>query len=684
MAGAVVQEGGKVLIDKANLDGSNLLSKLPEVKRSMYEVWYQVISLPQHGRIVVGERNLTEEKPNFSQYIINKFGITYVHDDSESLTDQFTFDVWLNQKSKSAIKPDSDVLEETFNITVLPVNDQPPELKTKMLHLNVLQGDTALLGPENLKTEDLDNTPEEIKYTIISNPANGHLALWTQFNESIKDFTQADINDGRVWFVQDGSSSSGVFYFSVSDGKHSPLYKLFNVEVTPMSVNLVNLTEVVLLQGQSTILITNIQLSAATNGKNSEIGFQITQPLQYGHLLIDNKQVSRFRQADLYAGKLSYCMTDLTSSRDVLEFMVFTPNRNLTEQVLNIIVQPLVEIAPHLNISNWIAYTLKAGDLDATQLAKLTNSNPVFEVTVPPSYGRVVKKSSNSSNSEELSVFTQKDIDNGVVFLAAEANMTGVDVLNDSFTFVLKADNVQPAVGHFRYVITPHEPPLVQTVTPEVPLFTSENILKSYSLTQSQAVLFLKSVVHTEVPEQAARTRLPSGNRWGHLNNKDTSLNEEDARRRPWTEATIKTSSESTWVHPQDNSNRLFIIIPLISVVVLFTATTIFVCVYLICHKPKKAKSLIEDQPPTAPKSPAFCPEKSLAVPTVTVTPLLKSTGTATAIPFMATRREHLYPGEAAPTVRYPLQSNWFRLDPEMIQHCRKTNPTLKHNQYWV
>ncbi|KAK9408552.1 chondroitin sulfate proteoglycan 4-like [Crotalus adamanteus] len=36
--GAVVQEGGKILIDKTKLDGSNLLSKLPQTQRSAFEV----------------------------------------------------------------------------------------------------------------------------------------------------------------------------------------------------------------------------------------------------------------------------------------------------------------------------------------------------------------------------------------------------------------------------------------------------------------------------------------------------------------------------------------------------------------------------------------------------------------------------------------------------------------------
>ncbi|KAH0627939.1 hypothetical protein JD844_008531 [Phrynosoma platyrhinos] len=682
----VVQEGGKVLIDKSNLDGSNLLFKLPEAQRSAFEVWYEVVKLPQHGRIVVGERNITREKPNFSQYIINKFGITYVHDDTETLSDQFIFAVWLNQKGKSAAKPDSDILEELFNITVMPVNDQAPELKTKRLYMNVLQGETAVLGMENLKVEDLDNTPEEIKYTIISNPSNGYLAFWGHLNESIKDFTQADVDNGRVLFIQDGSSSSGVFYFSVTDGKHGPLYKLFSLEVIALSIALVNLTEVVLPQGQNTVAITNIQLSAATNGKNTEIMFEVTEPLRYGHLCIGNEQVTTFQQRDIDAGRLSYCMTDLTASGDTVEFMVFTLDSNLTGQVLNITVQPFVRMVLDLCIPNNMAYKLKVSDLDATELANLTDSNPEFEIIVSPIYGRVLRKPLGVVKAERSAVFTQSDLDSGVVFLEAHANMTGVDTLNDSFTFILRANSVQPAIGQFHYVIVPHDPSLLQMFTSEMPLLTSTNILKIYTMAKNEPHIFPKDT-HTEAPVQ---TQWHNQNRWVQLKDRETVNSQEVARDKSvWTETTMKTSARSNKDQSLHSNNRLFIIIPLASVAVLFIVTAVAVCIFLICHKPKKAKPLIAEQPPTALSSPGFSPERSLTVPTVTVTPLLKGTGKATALPFSTLRREPLQPVPIAPVpASRPseglLQSNWSKLDPEMIQHCRTTNPTLKRNQYWV
>ncbi|NWR73607.1 CSPG4 protein, partial [Centropus unirufus] len=684
--GAIVQEGGRVLINKTNLDATNLLIKLPEVHRSMYEVWYQVLSLPKHGIIVAGERNITNEKPNFSQYILNRFGIVYVHDNSESLRDNFTFAVWLNLKSQSATKSHSEALEEIFNITVVPVNDQVPELKTKKLHLKVLQGDVSVLGSEHLKVEDLDNAPAELKYTIVSNPNNGYLAMKSNVSVSIKEFTQADVDNGKVWFVQHGSSSSGVFYFSVTDGKHRPVYKLFTLEVTPITLVLVNLTNVSLQQGQTSVTITNVQLSALTNGKSTNIMYEITQPLKYGHLMIGNEQVTKFEQADLYLGRLSYHLTNLTVSEEVLEFMLSTAEGNLTGQVLNITVKPLVRVVPHMQISNQEAYTFRSSDLDASELANLTNSNPRFEVIVPPSHGRIVRKRfRNDAVFEDIQAFTQTDIDSGVVLLDVDTNMTGIDLLNDSFTFVLRADAVQPAVGCFQYAIMPYSPPLVQGFTTDVPSITGTTSLKIPATSKDKAADSSRNEGPTVAPQKTEPTMWSGQNPWGNLHGKGPLLNlamgtSGSARTRTTTQDSVRSHGEQAG----ESSNPWYIVIPLVLVSVLLIVAVISVCILLMCQKKENTKSLIKSQASVVHSSPEGCLERSVAVPSVTVTPLLKGAERNTASTCMAVRHEQLLPAMVHPTVERSLQNSWLNLDPEMIQYCRKTNPTLKRNQYWV
>ncbi|XP_041103180.1 chondroitin sulfate proteoglycan 4-like [Polyodon spathula] len=682
--GAVVTEGEKVLIDKSMLDASNLLVKLPEAQRHSYEVWYEVTSLPQHGVITVGQRNLTKEKPNFSQFILNKYGITYQHDDSESLQDHFTFGVWLNLKSKTASRPldGSEVIEEVFNVTVTPVNDQPPELKTKSPGLRVVQGNKELLVPEHLNVVDLDNPPEDIKYTIISKPNNGFLAMGSSINDSIMTFTQADINRGRVWFVQDGSTFSGVFYFSVTDGKHRPLYKLFNLEVTEITIFLSNNTDVVLEQGQTSVVITNEQLAAETNGKNTTIHYLVTTPPQFGKLLITTEPVTHFEQEDLLQGRLSYQMTNLTSSRDSFEFTVFTSESNLTEQVLNITVKPLITLSQDTRVPNEIAFKLRSSMLNATQLSVLSGSDPHFEIVVPPTHSKILKsKKLKHGPSEPVLSFTLKDLEMGIVSLESKANMTAVQEMNDSFTFVLHAESTQPAIGVFLYVIVPYDPSLVPVVTTKSPRLTTASVITNQTaLGEPQLPFSVEPPVVTKEPTKPV-TRWKGRNRWGNPNRvaiPEPAVPDVASEKQ---ERTPKTPVVEAAAHPSRASNPLLIILPLLACLLLVVILVVLIIMFR--HRKEKQKPLIQNHPnnTTAPSSPSPCqPERSLAVPSVTVTPLLKGREAGAD---MGPR------GIALETCGSPQETSlqlctWNNLDPETLQHCRTSHPTLRNNQYWV
>lgn len=131
-------------------------------------------------------------QPDFSQATLNKFGITYVHDDSETICDSFTFRAWVapfqpstssrlsslsvlpsDSSSSTLISPlhsssassfpsldtvsyshpvkDRVTVTETFNITVTPVNDHPPLIRSRAPSMKVVVGERVVLGPDNLQ-----------------------------------------------------------------------------------------------------------------------------------------------------------------------------------------------------------------------------------------------------------------------------------------------------------------------------------------------------------------------------------------------------------------------------------------------------------------------------------------------------------------------------------------------------
>ncbi|KAG2466648.1 CSPG4 protein, partial [Polypterus senegalus] len=684
-SGAVVTEGDKVHIDKSKLDASNLLVKLPETQRHAYEIWYGVTSLPRHGVIVVGERNLTKEKPNFSQFILNKYGITYFHDNSESKEDSFTFEVWLNLKSKTAIRPqdDGDVVEEIFNITIIPINDQPPELKTKTPRLSIVQGGKEAIGPQHLNVIDKDNSPEELIYTIISKPNNGHLAMDISTNDSILTFTQADINSGKIWFVQDGSPSAGVFYFSVTDGKHRPLYKLFNLDVIPITVFLSNNTGLSLEQGQSFVLVSSDQLAAETNGRSTAIEYRVTRPPQFGQLLIDNSPVLLFGQQDINQGRLFYHFTDSTASEDSFEFAVFTAESNLTDQVVNVTVKPLIIMRSDLKFLNEFASKLELEMLNATELARLSSSDPQFVISVPPYYGKILKSQKAKGTMEAVNSFTLQELKVGAVLLKSSANMTGHDVLNDSFTFVLRANNVQPAVGEFVYAIIPYDPSLVPLYSTLKPPLTTLTLGNNHSI--SQVSLFPTTTEPKIVTQKSVKPvqKWKGKNRWGDQDRSSVpEVTGTESAIRP-RESTTKITAVRAETEASKATNPLFIILPVLACLLL---TIILVVLILVSrHKKEKQRPLIQNHPNntgTAPSSPNLCAvERSLTVPSVTVTPLQNS---ATSSPMMLGPRGTNILASGSPTDTSLRLCTWNNLDPETVKHCRTTNPTLRPNQYWV
>ncbi|XP_036384600.1 chondroitin sulfate proteoglycan 4-like [Megalops cyprinoides] len=685
--GAVVIEGRSVVIDKLKLDASNLMAKLEESKRNSYEVWYQVKSLPEYGVIMVGERNLTKEKPNFSQFILNKFGITYVHDNSETTQDSFTFDAWLNLKSKPAQRPldDSEVVPESFNITITPVNDQPPVLKTKAPGLTVVQGDTAALGPDNLNVEDLDNPPEEIDYTVISKPNNGFLAMEGSLNESVLAFTQADINSGRLYFVQDGSPFSGVFYFSVSDGQHRPLYKLFNLEVTEITISLINNTEVVLKQGQTSVALTAEHLAAETNGKNTSIQYQVTGPSQYGRLLIDDEEVTLFHQSDLQFGRLHYQMVNLTSSQDSFEFTAFTSESNLTEQVVNITVRALIQLKEDVRIPDGITMKLRKDTLNATELAVLSGSDPVFEILSPPKHGRLIKMMSDEDGtSQPVSSFTFQDLEQGRVAIEESANMTGVQQLNDSFVFVLKADNVQPGRGEFLFSVVPYDPALVKGGITESPLQTRKPTTPMHTMvTLSPQQPSSEATVTTHTRAHKTLHKAKGRHRWGHHNRthaSDTTAPRTTSGKREHPHRNTPVRVESI---PRPASDPLLIILPLLACLLLIIILVVLILVFRHRREKRAQPALIQNPPGAAcPGSPYLGqPERSLTVPSVVVTPLTPSCPGSPVLDRL--QESALVPVVSAHEASLYLYS-WNGLDPEAAQHCRASSPILRHNQYWV
>ena len=157
--------------------------------------------------------------------------------------------------------------------------------------------------------------------------------------------------------------------------------------------------------------------------------------------------------------------SDMSLSNDTFIATISNQDAILRDLKFHIRVVPLVRRQEAFSVTeNKMALTQK--HLDASHLAGLTNSNPIYFLTETPNNGkimRIVRTSSvtavnnvdkRSVRDREVWQFTHEDVKNGVIyFVIAESKKFTTAHLNDSFTYRLEAPGVQPANGLFDFVI---------------------------------------------------------------------------------------------------------------------------------------------------------------------------------------------------------------------------------------
>ncbi len=124
---------------------------------------------------------------------------------------------------------------QALSVTVTNGNDSP--VLTANTGSAGAEGGTAPITASELKVTDVDNTPDQVTYAVVSGPSNGRLELTTNPGVPITSFTQDDITNNRLVYVHDGSeTTAGSFSFTVSDGAGGTIgTTTFTVTVAPVN-----------------------------------------------------------------------------------------------------------------------------------------------------------------------------------------------------------------------------------------------------------------------------------------------------------------------------------------------------------------------------------------------------------------------------------------------------------------
>uniref|UniRef100_A0A8C3VG48 Uncharacterized protein n=1 Tax=Catagonus wagneri TaxID=51154 RepID=A0A8C3VG48_9CETA len=216
--------------------------------------------------------------------------------------------------------------------------------------------------------------------------------------------------------------------------------------------------------------------------------------------------------------------------------------------------------------------------------------------------------------------------------LEPHANLTGTDWLNDSFTFLLRADRVQPAVGCLPFTIVPPDPFLLQTFMPDVSLLVTADNLVTSGLSKEKRVVSSGPTAQTGTLRKLTQTRWQEADPWRQRRGEEPTLDGKASPTRViWPPDAIKASPGTHTLPRESGYSSLMVIVPLTAVVFLLIVTTVALFVWLLGCK-EKAKPLIKPQTSLEPTTPGARPEKSITIPTVTVTPLLKSSSSPVSV----------------------------------------------------
>ncbi|KAK3526427.1 hypothetical protein QTP70_025459, partial [Hemibagrus guttatus] len=610
--GMSVVQGQSKVFDVSILDASNLLGSVPQEKRIGQDIVFDVRQFPKHGRLTLGGDDLPRDAPYFRQDDIVKGKLEYYHDDSGASSDRFSFRVRLNPHGRPPqAVPGAVVLEEVFLISIRRRDSSPPELVSLELLLEARQGSTTVVSKQYLNTMDQDSTPDEVRFTILKSPTNGHI-INKDTGDRITHFTQEEVNMGQVAFVSDGSLSAGFMEFTVSDGKHQSEPYMLHIGILAKKLVLNKVQEIQVKQGDDETPITEAMLKATTGGPvDEEVLFKITNVPKYAVVMVDRQPTSAFTQKQITEGRVSVRFIKSTSSNDSFSFVARSRAANVSSS-LNIRVKPLVNVAKDPLLPRGTIVLVDRKLLDATPLANKTKTSPTFSLTQQPKGARFVRRG-GSADGQPVESFSQRDLDEGRVALEL-LNSTGdaKDKVQDQDEahFLLKAHGVPPAECILAFQTVPYDPTGIYSAT----------VLK----------------VPTSMDTDTSKADQPDARRTGEEN---------------WPYETGPTTP-STNAHksPVSRRNSLWAILIPILVILLLLIIAGMLAYYLV-RRNKTGKHNVQNAS-SKPKNGEVAQET------------FRKTDPANNIPMSNMESKDA--------------------DPELLQHCRTTNPALKKNQYWV
>ncbi|ELR73782.1 hypothetical protein C900_01392 [Fulvivirga imtechensis AK7] len=423
--GITLNEGATETIDSGELQASD-----PDTDDNT--LVYDITTIPANGQL-----ELTTGPgvaiTNFTQAQLNANQVVYIHDDSNTTSDSFTFDV---QDGSG-----NNLTGQTFSITINPVDDDAPVI-TVNTGITLNEGATETIDSGKLQANDPDTDNNTLVYAVTAAPANGQLELTTGPGVAITNFTQAQLNANQVIYIHDGgNSTSDSFTFDVQDGSGNNLTgQTFSITINPIDDDapVITANTGITLDEGATETIDSGELQASDpDTDDNTLVYDITTIPANGQLELTTGPgvaITNFTQAQLNANQVVYVHDDSNTTSDSFTFDVQDGSgNNLTGQTFNITINPVDDDVPTVTINNGITLsegateTIDSGELQAND-TDTNNDALIFAITAAPANGQIEL---TSGPGVAINSFTQAQLNANLVVYVHD----GGNSISDSFTF---------------------------------------------------------------------------------------------------------------------------------------------------------------------------------------------------------------------------------------------------------
>ncbi|XP_002915978.2 FRAS1-related extracellular matrix protein 1 isoform X13 [Ailuropoda melanoleuca] len=196
-----------------------------------------------------------------------------------------------------------------FNITILPVDNQVPEVFTNPL--KVTEGGQCVISTENVLVSDVDTKLDNIYLSLQRLPQCGRVELDGFSLNTGGTFSWGDLHALKVRYQHDGSERfRDDIFLEVTDGTNSAEFVL-HVEVFPVNdeppilkADLIPMMHC--SEGEEVVITSEYIFATDVDSDDLKLTFVIVREPQHGVVRKAGVAVDQFSQRDVIAGAVTY------------------------------------------------------------------------------------------------------------------------------------------------------------------------------------------------------------------------------------------------------------------------------------------------------------------------------------------------------------------------------------------